>query len=163
MYHSWYMKLVKVKFCLIFWRIQIICPQTQHPVKLPQNHANPKQSSGSYYLPIFFDALVCQSWLLQIWSLNNHTYSEEMSLRNIGYQSLLHQTFYLQKIKHNKLWLSKATLDLSALSWIWCSLTIRCSDYIRKWDWNYYVSVWPNLMSWDNKLSKRVAKNVRSQ
>ena len=42
------------------------------------------------------EGLVYQIWLFQIWSLRNHTHREEMSLRNIENQSILHQTLYLQ-------------------------------------------------------------------
>ena len=50
------------------------------------------------------EGLVYQIWLFQIWSLRNHTHREEMSFRNIGNQSILHQTLYLQGKKQNRNW-----------------------------------------------------------
>ena len=50
------------------------------------------------------EGLVYQIWLFQIWSLRNHTHREEMSLRNIENQSILHQTLYLQGKKQNRNW-----------------------------------------------------------
>ena len=62
------------------------------------------------------EGLVYQIWLFQIWSLRNHTHREEMSLRNIGNQSILHQTLYLQ---------GKNKIEIDATS-----VTLQIREYV---------------------------------
>ena len=60
------------------------------------------------------EGLVYQIWLFQIWSLRNHTHREEMSLRNIENQSILHQTLYLQG-KKNKIEIYATSVTLQTI------------------------------------------------